>query len=299
MGRMASNQFVRGVGMSNSARGTVCDDDSARPAIRGTASLRKPGAVLIALLIGASPAAAQSVAETIDATADALGMVRTVARRMDSINAVQFSGTGTLRRPESARRWSEHDIARLTVGMSYYIPALRWDMTLRAADGSETRTVEVVRENRAWDEVAPGVDPTEARGKAAERLQQIWLTPHGAVRAAVDAEAARPGSVTVGSERGRPTLSVTVDDIPLTIVLDENDRPARVTARIDHPLLGRTELVATYSDYRDWQALDVYFPSHIVQTLDGETSLDLTVTEFFQNPYVIFPTPEQLARGSQ
>ena len=255
--------------------------------------------MLLALLIGASPAAAQSVQATIEAAADALGMVRTVQRRMDSINAVQFSGTGTLRRPTSARRWTEHEIVGATIGMSYYIPALRWDMTLRAADGTETRTVEVVRETRAWNEVTPGVGPTEAPGKAAERLQQIWLTPHGIVRAAVDAEAANPGAVTVGTERGRRTLSVTVDGIPMTATLDANNRPERVTAAIDHPVLGRTELVAVYSDYKDWPILDVYFPSRIVQTLGGETTLDLTVTQFFQNPYVIFPTPEQLARGSQ
>jgi len=271
---------------------------------RRAAVLRSRGTHLAVMLacaswLAAAPAHAQSAHATIEAAADALGMVRTVQRRMDSINAVQFSGTGTLRRPTSARRWTEYEIVDATIGMSYYIPALRWDMTLRAADGTETRTVEVVRDDRAWNEVTPGVSPTEAPGKAAERLQQIWLTPHGIVRAAVDAEAANPGAVTVGTERGRSTLTVTVNGIAMTAVLDANNRPERVTAAIDHPVLGRTDLTATYSDYIDWQALDVYFPKRIVQTLDGETSLDLTVSEFFQNPYVIFPTPEQLARGSQ
>ncbi|NIW25277.1 MAG: hypothetical protein GWN29_12300, partial [Gammaproteobacteria bacterium] len=244
-------------------------------------------------------AEAQSVAETIEAAADALGMVRTVARRMDSINAVQFSGTGTLRQPESARRWSEREITSATIGMSYYVPALRWDMTVRAADGSDMRTVEVMREDRAWNEVTPGVAPTDAPGQADERAWQIWITPHGIIRAAVDAAAADPSSVSVGSQRGQTTLSVAVNGVPFTAVLDDNNRPERVTATIDHPVLGSTELVATYTDYIDWQILDVYFPSRIVHTLDGETALDLTVTEFFQNPYVVFPTPEQLARRSQ
>ena len=263
----------------------------------GRAHLVALGAVLG--ILGASPAAAQSVAETIEAAADALGMVRTVARRMNSINAVQFSGTGTLRQPESARRWSEREITSATIGMSYYIPALRWDMTVRAADGSEMRTVEVMREDRAWNEAAPGVDPTDAPGQADERAWQIWITPHGIIRAAVDAAAADPSSVSVGSQRGQTTLSVAVNGVPFTAVLDDNNRPERVTATIDHPVLGSTELVATYTDYIDWQILDVYFPSRIVHTLDGETALDLTVTEFFQNPYVVFPTPEQLAGRSQ
>ena len=258
------------------------------------------GALLLALALNPpAPGNAQEAAEVIEAAADALGMVRTVQRRMDSINAVQFSGTGTLRLAESPRTWAEYEVVSATIGMSYYIPALRWDMTLRTPDGSEMRTIEVVREDRAWDEVTPGVDPTEAPGKAAERRWQIWLTPHGVIRAAVDAEAANPGSVALGMQRGRTTLSLTVDGVPLTAVLDENHRPERVTATIEHPVLGPSELEATYADYLDWQILDVYFPSTIVHRLDGETTLELTVTQFFQNPYVVFPTPEQLAGGSR
>jgi hypothetical protein len=302
---MDSDQIVRGADMSNSPHEThYYNKVSANRSRTCVPAGRKPGSTLIALLtlpglLNAPAIVAQTASETIEAAADALGMVRTVQRRMDSINAVQFAGTGTLRTPETARRWTEHEIVSATIGMSYYLPAMRMDMTLRASDGNETRTVEVVRGDRAWNEVAPGIDPTDRPGQAPARLPYIWLTPHGVVRAAVDAEAVHPGAVTIGSERGRTTLAVTVNEIPFTTVLDANNRPERVTATIDHPVLGRTELVAAYSDYKDWQLLDVYFPSRIVHTLDGETALDLTVTQFFQNPYVIFPTPEQLERGSQ
>lgn len=258
------------------------------------------GALSAALiLISPAPALSQNAGATIEAAADALGMVRTVARRMDSINAVQFSATGGMRVPQSGGDWTSYDVTNAKIGMSYYIPAMRWDMTRTEANGSERRTIEVVRENRTWDEQAPGVNPVPVTGQTAERLRQIWLTPHGIIRAAVDAEAASPGSVTVGSEGGRTTLSVTVDGTRMTTVLNANNRPERVTMMIDHPVLGRTALTASYSGYIDWQILDVYFPSRIVQTLGDETTLDLTVTEYFQNPYIVFPTPEQLARSSQ
>ncbi len=276
--------------MTNSSR----RDNAKNP---GRARLVALGAVLGVL--GASPAAAQSVAETIETAADALGMVRTVARRMDSINAVQFSGTGGMRVPQPDGGWTSYDITNARIGMSYYIPAMRWDMSRTQANGSEQRTIHVVREGRTWDEEEPGVNPTPVTGRTAERLRQIWLTPHGIIRAAVDAEAANSGSVTVGSDGGRTTLSVTVDGTPMTAVLDADSRPERVTMMIDHPVLGRTPLTAHYSGYLDWQILDVYFPSRIVQTLGDETTLDLTITEFYQNPYIVFPTPEQLARSSQ
>ena len=257
--------------------------------------------VFLAVIVLAMPVSvsAQDVAATIEAAADALGMVRTVQRRMDSINTVEFSGTGTLRVPETARRWTEHEILSATIGMSYYIPAMRWDMTVISSDGSEQRTIHVVREDRAWNEEEPGVNPTPVSGRTAARLRQIWLTPHGIIRAAVEAEAARPGSVSVGSAGGKTTITVEVDGTPMTATLNDDNRPERVELMIDHPVLGPTQLAASYSGYMDWPILDVYFPSRIVHTLGDEVSLDLTVTEFFQNPYVVFPTPEQLARSSQ
>ena len=61
---------------------------------------------------------------------------------------------------------------------------------------------------------------------------------------------------------------------------------------IEHPVLGETLVEAIYTGYIDWPKLDVYFPSRIVHRLGGETTLDMTVTEFFQNPYIVFPRPQ-------
>lgn len=267
---------------------------------------RSSTAMLVAAYVGAAaltsslPADAQraGAGPTIERAAEALGMVRGVQRRMDSINTVEFSGRGTMRVPESQGRWTSYEVTTTTVGISYYIPAMRWDMTRRGADGSEERSVHVVRSDRAWNEAQPGVAPTPATDRAGERRRQIWLTPHGVIRAAVEAEAERPGSVEVGMQSGKTTLEVVVDGSPIVAVLDADARPERVTTMIEHPVLGRTRLEALYTDYADWPLLDVYFPSRIVQRLGNQTTLDLTITEFFQNPYVVFPTPEQLARSS-
>jgi hypothetical protein len=181
------------------------------------------------------------------------------------------------------------------VGMSYSIPAMRWDMTRIGPGGGERRTIHVVRGDRAWDERLPGVEPTETHDQAARRLRQIWLTPHGVITAAVH----DPSAVTLGSRDGHTTLTVDIDGVLVTATLDSDSRPASVEMMVDHPVLGPTLLEAAYSDYVDWPLLDVYFPSRIVHRLGGETTLDLTVTEFFQNPYVVFPTPELLRRNSQ
>ena len=235
------------------------------------------------------------VSATIETAATALGMVRGVGRRMDSINTIEFSGRGTLNVPEDDGEWTRYEIIQATVGISYSIPAMRWDMTRVGTEREAQRMIFVVRDDRAWNERLPGVDPVEASDRVRRRLEQIRLTPHGFMTAVVrHAEA-----VSVGSQAGRTTLTVEIDGTPVTAILDENSRPASVAMTIDHPVLGETRLEATYADYVDWPLLDVFFPSHIVHQVGGETTLDMTVTEFFQNPYVVFPTPEQLSRSSQ
>lgn len=239
-------------------------------------------------------AQSMSAQNVVVAAAEALGMVRGPARRMDSINTVEFTGNGSLSIAGTDDEWATSSL-RATFGISYYIPAARFDLEQVRDDGESRRRILVVRDDEAWNERLPGVDPTPAMNSVAERLRQIHLTPHGVIRAAVE----NPDAVTISSEAARTVITVEIDGQAYRAVLDDNYRPERVETTIDHPRLGRTVHSATYSNYIDWPKLDVYFPSRIVHNIGDETTLDLTVTEFYQNPYVVFPTPELLNRSSQ
>ena len=228
-------------------------------------------------------AQSMTVEEVIAQVAEALGMLRGATRRTDSINTVQFSGNGTLRIAGTDDEWTSSALTA-TFGISYQIPAGRFDLEQVRADGEARRRILVVRGDEAWNERLPGVDPAPATSQIGERLRQIWLTPHGVIRAAAD----NPDAVTIGSDGGQTILTVAVDGQSYRAVLDSNHRPERVETTIEHPRLGTTVHAATYSDYIDWPILDVYFPSRIVQTVGDETTLDLTVTDFYQNPYVVF-----------
>jgi hypothetical protein len=248
------------------------------------------------LLVQACDAQAPNLSETLEEAAMALGTLRGVQRRMDSINTLQFSGNGTSTIPGDNGEWTDYEITDATVGINYAIPALRMDVTRVGPDGNEQRLIQVVRGNRAWDERLPGVDAIDVADETVQhRAQQIWLTPHGVITAAVR----NPDNVTVEIESGQTILTVEIDGMPVTARLDENARPAVVEMMIDHPVLGETLLKAEYTGYIDWPILDVYFPSQIVHRLGGEITLDMTVSDFYQNPYVVFPTPEQLSRSSQ
>ena len=108
-----------------------------------------------------------------------------------------------------------------------------------------------------------------------------------------------PDNVVIETESGQTIMTVEIDGMPVTARLDENARPAVVEMMVEHPVLGETLLSAEYTDYVDWPILDVYFPSQIVHRLGGEVVLEMTVSDFYQNPYVIFPTPELLSRSLQ
>ena len=242
--------------------------------------------VAASILVGPLALAQEIRNETLIEAAEALGMVRGAARRMDSINTIEFSGRGTIRRPQEDGSWWEADLTNLTVGISYSIPALRWDQTT-----GDARVIYVVRGDEAWEERTPGVGKTPAMHYVDRFTRQIWFSPHGLIRAAIEAEAREPGSVDTAADGGRTTLTVEVDNFTLTAVLDEDNRPQTVSMPVTHPLLGPARLSTHYSDYVDWPLLDVFFPSRIEQTLGDVTWLDLEVTEFFQNPYVVFPDP--------
>lgn len=233
-----------------------------------------------------------TAAAVIKTAAEALGMVRGTARRTDSINTVQFSGSGTMSDLGTDGEWTSSEITTATVGMSYSIPAMRWDMERVGADDEVSRTIYVVRDGEAWDERLPGIGATPAMDQVAARLRQIWLTPHGIIRAAVEAEAEAPGSVRLDTQDGRSRLTVEIDSRSFSTILDADNRPERVETTIEHPKLGDTVVVATYADYIDWPKLDVYFPSKITHTTGGHTTLNLIVSSFYQNPYVVFPTPQ-------
>jgi hypothetical protein len=179
--------------------------------------------------------------------------------------------------------------------MSFAQHALRSDLTLQQGSAMPTRAIEVARENAAWNETEPGVGATPQPGQAKARLWQIYATPHGAVRAAMEAYVKDNASLRVAGSGQTKTFDVTSPAGPLRIVTDASDKPVRTELTIQHPQLGQAKVVTEFSDYRDWENLGVWFPARIRQSINGAASADYTVSEFRTNPYVIFPYPPGLA----
>ena len=215
-----------------------------------------------------------------EAAVNALGMERGVRREQTAINAIFFVAKGSLASNGTART-----VDRAVLSMSYFVPAIRMDVTWRAGAKTE-REIQVANGALAWNESEPGIGATPTSESAAERLRQIWLTPQGAMRALVNTRAKNKDAVTIAQVDGRTTFSAQFEGAPFEVTVDAEHRPQRVRWTLD----GKVH-EAEFRGYKDWELLDVFFPQRIVQRIDGRVVADLTVTDFRSNPYVVFPVP--------
>jgi hypothetical protein len=165
------------------------------------------------------------------------------------------------------------------------MPAGRRDLKLSTAGGAAERRIEVFNKGQAWMETEPGLSPKPATLGAADRaLQALYLTPHGAIRAAVDAPAK---DVQYSKVAGKDVIKVTKDGFVITATLNADSRPELITVTGR----GLPPAEAALTEYKDWDGYDIYFPAHLVERVNGKVVLDLKVTEFRSNAYVVFPPP--------
>ncbi len=249
---------------------------------------------LVAVAVLGSTGRAQDVKDVIHQGGLTLGILRGL-NETDFIVASQFDANGTML--VSGRMVK---VPRYRGQMRWDIPGYRVDYDVE--DGAQKqRHVEVVAGKFAWNEDKPGGGLTEKSGNATpraeayqERLIQLWLTPHGVMKAA----AAAGSKATLKMVGGKPVvtfpLPAPLESTMFTLTLDATRvRPEKVETKI-----GAAAIEATYSGYKDFDNSDVYYPARVIQKRDGKVVLDLTVTHGMgYNPYVIFPVPKNVSAG--
>jgi hypothetical protein len=246
--------------------------------------------------------------------ADSLGMLRSV-QEVDSLMTVEVWGSGTM------RQVGPKDLGPVTpikayAQIAYDFPGMRVDIT--RASGTPAHEIQVVSGTFAWNEVdkiGGGLVPgwgsaVPAMDAVPDRLLRLWTTPFGVVKAAVAAGeqtkvTMENGAVVatfplVNSKPGQ-TVNMVVGELagtPVKVTLDANSRPARVEVRHRN-----RAFVWSYSNYADLNEsdykADIYFPARIVQTVDGQTVLDLSIEKTnTYNPYVLMPVPESVQKAA-
>jgi hypothetical protein len=265
--------------------------------------------------------AVKDIDPAIRAAAEVLGVVRTRALVIGQVNLPEYVGKGTIVDLETTGAAQPVEVSRYTFAIALHLQASRLDF-----EGPQTpRTIRVVKGNRAWNE-SWSEDKTKLStspsNNGAYRSQLMWLSPHAFLHAAAFASAKKcldgkacNTPVKVAQDGGRTTIEVEVNGTSYKATLGADKRPERIEAMVTMPGGGTKKLVASYADYRTGEkpdagfglaegkeALDkyhsgTYWPSGITHELDGVKVLDLTISEGWANPYVVFPDPELLAKA--
>lgn len=158
----------------------------------------------------------------------------------------------------------------------------------------EARFGGVASGTHAWNLAGPV--PVPRNVALAERLHDLWITPHGAIKAAAKGNA----TLEFRTENGRSLAAVSFA-VPgvttATAFINEDYLVERVESRVPGQVLGDTPVVTRYSGYRDYGG--VKFPTRIEQSQAGSMVLDLNVTEVVPNAQVNATVPENVAKATE
>src|SRR5262249_31709903 len=119
---------------------------------------------------------------------------------------------------------------------------------------------------------------------------EIWMMPHGFLRAAAKRNATVEAK-TVGGKKYNVVTFLGDNKAKVNGYINDQNLVERVETWIDNAFLGDMLFEASYSDYKD--AGGAKFPMHIVQKQGGYPIFDLTVTDVKANA----PVTIQAAQG--
>src|SRR5437867_697150 len=223
---------------------------------------------------------------------DAKTVIGTASKAMgaDNLKTVEYSATGhdfTLGQAYNpSSPWPKFIEKSYTRAINFETPASRVDRIRNQGenpprgggqqpvigDQTQNQTI-VVNANTPW----------------VQQLE-IWMTPHGFLRAATTNNA----TVTTQNKGGKKYNVVTFmgqNKAKVNGYINDQNMVEKVETWIDNPMLGDTLFEASYSDYKDFSGIK--FPTHIVQTQGGYPIFDLTVNNVKPNAAVNIQNPQR------
>lgn len=226
----------------------------------------------------------------------------------DEVRTLRYTGSGSgasfgqAYRPDKA--WPKLNYSSYERQIDYQAPASSEIVMRSRAEPTgggavpltgEARAGGVVNGAYAWNLAAgPAATPRQPAREA--RLHDLWITPHGVIKAAQKNGA----TLKFVDQGGRSLAAVSFTEpgaLSATAYFNDNYMLERVESRMPDPVLGDTPVVTRYSDYRGFGA--VWFPMRIQQSIAGSPVLDLAVREVQVNAKVDLAVPENIRAFSE
>jgi glyoxylase-like metal-dependent hydrolase (beta-lactamase superfamily II) len=237
----------------------------------------------------------------------------------ENMRSIQYSGSaGYVANPgqnyNPAMDWPANQIVSYTRTIDYQGKAGRVDYTLRTGTGQggpagggnapvvttplvgDQRTIQMVSGNSAWNLNGTTVVPAPA--DAEQRQLELWLTPHGCLKAALE-----PGTNPIvitrneqGKGRIRAVSFMALGKYRVQCAINDKNLVERIQTYFPNPVVGDLYYELVLTNYKDFNG--VMFPTtfHAHHDLDddlegegvnvsgGHNSFGLTVTSVQANP---------------
>ncbi len=237
------------------------------------------------LLLSPATGYAQDGRAALEAAAKALGA--------SGLKSIEIQGSGTVfqvgQSYSPGTAWPQFNVRSFTRVVNYDTASLKDEIlrtrALEPPKGGgpyvrgEHKQVFAVSGDHAWNVTGETVAAVPIA--LADRQFQLWSTPHGIVKAAMDGK---------GTIEGRTIAFAVPGGFKATAVLDAANLVERVDATMANPVLGDMAVSVSYADYRDFGG--VKFPTRIRQSYGGFPALDLTVTDVRPNVAVDIAVPD-------
>ena len=219
---------------------------------------------------------------------DAKAALRKAEKAMGSVKSIQYSGSGINgnfgQAISSGAEWPRREVRSYTRTINYDQKSASEQIVFaQEVFGGQQQNAEV-NGDKAWN-VGPN-GPVPQPANAEERQVQIWMTPHGFVKAALEASDTR-------IDPAGPNITFTaLGKYKVSGVLDLTNYVVKVETTESNPILGDTPVVWTYSGYKEYGSIK--FPTQIVQRQGGFSTWELTITDVRPNAPVDLPVPDSV-----
>jgi glyoxylase-like metal-dependent hydrolase (beta-lactamase superfamily II) len=199
--------------------------------------------------------------------------------------------------------WPKITVHAMARSINYDSASMRDEVALSRAEPrggggyplqGEQRTDQYLSGALAWNQSATGPQPGPRF--VADRVHQLWITPHGVLKAAQRNGAAAQTRTEAGA-------SVTAlkfrepERFDAVVIIGADGLVQRVESRAPDAVLGEVDVVTRYSEYRDFGGIK--FPTRINQSMVGSLVLDVTVRDVLPNAPVDIAPPESVRNAAE
>ena len=233
---------------------------------------------------------------------DAKTVLQAAQKAMGDVTSIQYSGTGHINSfgqawtPECRVAFHQSHELYQDDRLHFQVGERRLDPLGAESDGQGRRAP--IRRRReagslcersyAWD--MPGSNPVPNLGAATEWGLQIWLTPQGFVKAAIENNAtAKKG--TTGT-----LVTFTAGKYKVRGTIDAQNMVVRTETWVNDPDVGDKDIETTFSGYKDFGGMK--FPAMIVQKQEGFPTLVLNVSSAKANPGLSVSVPDSVKNAT-